>query len=185
LISDAHARAVQQRPDAELVAFAGGTGSKARAGQFGVAHRDTLRDAAERDPIDIAVICTPTGTHAEYGVQAAALGVHVLVEKPIEKSLDAGRRLDEACRRAGVKLGRLIRCSIATYVVPFADISPAPVSALPLEPFRLQHQDFVDAARTGREPVVTGRDGLRTLALVSAVYESARLQKPVDIVGGC
>jgi UDP-N-acetyl-2-amino-2-deoxyglucuronate dehydrogenase len=330
LISDTHARAVQQVPGAELVAFVGGAGSKARAEQFGLAHRHTLGEAAEKDAIDIAVICTPTGTHADFGMQAAALGMHVLVEKPIDLSVDAARRLDEACRTAGVRLGvvsqrrfdpgfrdlrdlvgsgrlgrltlgsaalkcwredgyyaaswhgtgdlggggalinqgihtvdmlchimgpakrvtaltrtlahsievedvaltvvefdndavgtieattafysavsgpavanaverleisgtlgsailsagRLIHCSVATGGLPIADAGPAATSALPLEPFRLQHQDFVEAIRTDREPLVTGRDGLRALELVSAIYESARLHKPVDIDAG-
>jgi predicted dehydrogenase len=34
--------------------------------------------------------------------------------------------------------------------------------------------DFVDAVRTGREPLVSGREGRRSLALVLAVYEAAR-----------
>lgn len=34
--------------------------------------------------------------------------------------------------------------------------------------------DFVDAVRTGRDPLVSGREGRRSLALVLAVYEAAR-----------
>jgi predicted dehydrogenase len=34
--------------------------------------------------------------------------------------------------------------------------------------------DFVDAVRTGREPLVSGREGRRSLALVLAIYEAAR-----------
>jgi UDP-N-acetyl-2-amino-2-deoxyglucuronate dehydrogenase len=38
--------------------------------------------------------------------------------------------------------------------------------------------DFVDAVRTGREPLVSGREGRRSLALVLAVYEAARTGRP-------
>jgi UDP-N-acetyl-2-amino-2-deoxyglucuronate dehydrogenase len=38
--------------------------------------------------------------------------------------------------------------------------------------------DFVDAVRTGREPLVGGREGRRSLALVLAVYEAARTGGP-------
>jgi UDP-N-acetyl-2-amino-2-deoxyglucuronate dehydrogenase len=38
--------------------------------------------------------------------------------------------------------------------------------------------DFVGAVREGREPLVGGREGRRSLALVLAVYESARTGRP-------
>lgn len=45
----------------------------------------------------------------------------------------------------------------------------------------LQVQDFADAVRTGRKPAVTGRDARTSLAVVEAVYESARTGRPVDL----
>lgn len=46
----------------------------------------------------------------------------------------------------------------------------------------LEHRDLLAdmtaAVREGREPAVTGRDGRNSLAVVLAVYESARLGKP-------
>jgi len=55
--------------------------------------------------LQIVNICTPNGLHAEQGVKAAQAGKHVLVEKPIETSLEKADALIEACDRAGVKLG--------------------------------------------------------------------------------
>ena len=43
----------------------------------------------------------------------------------------------------------------------------------------LQVQDFADAVRTGRPPAVTGRDARTSLAVIEAVYESARTGRPV------
>jgi len=42
-------------------------------------------------------------------------------------------------------------------------------------------QDFVDAIREDREPMVSGRDGLETLELVMAVYKSAQEGKEVRL----
>src|SRR5215475_5471977 len=42
---------------------------------------------------------------AAFGATAARAGKHVLVEKPIETSLEKADALIEACDRAGVKLG--------------------------------------------------------------------------------
>jgi UDP-N-acetyl-2-amino-2-deoxyglucuronate dehydrogenase len=233
LISDTHARAVQQLPGAELVAFVGGAGSKARAGQFGVAHRDTLcwrdescyaaswhgceglggggalinqgihtvdmlcelmgparrvsavgrrvADTAEVEDVALALVEFDNGA---IGTIEATTAFYSAVSGPTVADAVERLEISGTLGSAILSAGRLLHRSIATCDVPFADISRAPASALPLEPFRLQHQDFVDAVRTGQEPVVTGRDWLRTLALVSAVYESARLQKPVDIVEG-
>jgi len=73
--------------------------------------------------IDIVAICTPSGTHAEPACQAAAEGKHVIVEKPIEVTLDRADRIIEACAKNGVQLGvifqsrfnsasRLLKCAI-------------------------------------------------------------------------
>lgn len=42
-----------------------------------------------------------------------------------------------------------------------------------------QWRDIVAALREGREPAVTGEDGLATAAIVLAAYESARIGRPV------
>lgn len=53
-----------------------------------------------------------------------------------------------------------------------------------LTPFHtLQIHDFVDAVREGRDPVVTGRDARASLAIVTAIYESARTGTTVDLTG--
>jgi predicted dehydrogenase len=45
------------------------------------------------DPeIDAVSICTPSGTHADLAVAALQAGKHVLVEKPIDVSLEAADR---------------------------------------------------------------------------------------------
>ncbi len=44
-----------------------------------------------------------------------------------------------------------------------------------------QLEDFVDAVRKQRPPLVDGREGLRSLALVLAVYASARTGRTVEV----
>lgn len=45
----------------------------------------------------------------------------------------------------------------------------------------LQYQDFLVAAAEGRPPLVTVADATRSLAVVTAVYESARTGRPVPV----
>ena len=54
---------------------------------------------------DGVAVCVPSGTHAEIGIAAARAGKHVLVEKPIEVTLNKAQTLVQECRSAGVRLG--------------------------------------------------------------------------------
>lgn len=54
---------------------------------------------------DAVVIASTNAAHHRYTLAAASAGVHVLCEKPLATTLDAGREMIEACRAAGVQLG--------------------------------------------------------------------------------
>ncbi len=57
------------------------------------------------DPaIDAVLICTPTDTHADLIVAAAAAGKHIFCEKPVALSLEQNDRAVAAAERAGVTL---------------------------------------------------------------------------------
>ena len=45
----------------------------------------------------------------------------------------------------------------------------------------MQIEDFVDAVRAGREPAVTGRDAVKSLEIVQAIYESSRTGQPTTL----
>jgi UDP-N-acetyl-2-amino-2-deoxyglucuronate dehydrogenase len=49
------------------------------------------------------------------------------------------------------------------------------------EAHRAQYEDFIDAVHEGRSPKVTTGAGRRSLAVVLAVYESARTGRPVEL----
>jgi UDP-N-acetyl-2-amino-2-deoxyglucuronate dehydrogenase len=55
---------------------------------------------------------------------------------------------------------------------------PMAISTLP---FERQFLDFGEACRTGRPPLVSGREGLRALQLVTSIYQSAAEGRPVAI----
>ena len=57
-----------------------------------------------RPDVEVVCVCVPSGLHAEIGVQAAKAGKHLVVEKPIDVSLEAADRLIDAARAAGVAL---------------------------------------------------------------------------------
>jgi len=53
--------------------------------------------------------------------------------------------------------------------------------AISLESFELQFQDFADAIRERRQPLVSGRDAFDALAIVEAIYESCRSGQPAKV----
>jgi predicted dehydrogenase len=108
-ITDTHARAVREAGH-EVVAFYGRDPAKAEAmaarhGGRAVADYDAFLD----ESIDVVMIGSPSGVHAEQGIAAARRGRHVLVEKPIDVSTVRGRALVEAAEAAAVRLGILFQ----------------------------------------------------------------------------
>ena len=61
--------------------------------------------------VDVVDICAPTDQHCEIALQAAAAGRHLLVEKPLARSLGEGEAMLRACQQAGVQLlvGHVLR----------------------------------------------------------------------------
>jgi len=60
-----------------------------------------LHQALSVPDIDAVAICTPSGNHAELAEAALKAGKHVVVEKPLDVSLEAGQRVARAERESG------------------------------------------------------------------------------------
>jgi len=54
---------------------------------------------------DAVIVCTPNGYHHVTTIEAAALGKHVLCEKPIDITVEAIDKMIQACKENKVKLG--------------------------------------------------------------------------------
>lgn len=105
-IASVHAEAVRQVPNAELVSVYSRNLEKARrlGEKFNVAASNNWDEFIGNKRLDIVTVCTPSGTHLDYGQHIAAAGKHVVVEKPIEVTLERGRQLIAVCRQNHVKL---------------------------------------------------------------------------------
>ena len=109
-ISETHARAVQAIDGAEIVAVQGGNAARTErlAATCGCPAFPDLRSFLAH-PMDLVIIGSPSGLHADPGIAAAGRGLHVLVEKPIDVTTARADALIDAARRAGVKLGVLFQ----------------------------------------------------------------------------
>jgi predicted dehydrogenase len=67
-------------------------------------------DRALGDPaVHAVLLLTPPGAHLEVGERCLAAGKHVLVEKPLELSVERGRRLVAATRASGLRFGVVLQ----------------------------------------------------------------------------
>lgn len=106
-ISAYHLDALRQVPRARLVAAFDRHEERAEAvaRRYGIPFwTDELAGFLGRGEVDAVLVLTSTESHAVVAEAAVDSGKHVFVQKPLARSLDEGRRVVEAARRAGVKL---------------------------------------------------------------------------------
>jgi UDP-N-acetyl-2-amino-2-deoxyglucuronate dehydrogenase len=109
VIGPTHARSISHIPGAKLVAVCDIVEEKARrlAENFGIAAYTDYNEMLEREDIDVVNVTTPSGLHAQVGMAAALAGKHVIVEKPIDVTLEKADALIRTCQSAGVKLSTI------------------------------------------------------------------------------
>ena len=101
------ARAVSEISGARVVATFSRNGSRAEsvAEPYDATAYTDFDAFLDRQDLDAIYVSTPSGTHADYTIPAAKAGKHVIVEKPIDITLQRARAMAQACDEAGVKLG--------------------------------------------------------------------------------
>jgi predicted dehydrogenase len=106
IIADVQAQAIRQSNKVDLVSvYSRNPDNAARIGEkFNVAWSTDWNSFIENDQIDIVSVCTPSGNHLDYGKIAAEAGKHVVVEKPIEVTIDRANQLIDVCKTNEVKL---------------------------------------------------------------------------------
>ncbi len=102
------ARAIQDQPRSRLLAACRRDETKLRGfcQSFGIerAYRQDTDLLADAD-VDAIYIATPVAQHLPQTLAAAAAGKHVLVEKPMARTVAECDRMIAACREHGVRLG--------------------------------------------------------------------------------
>jgi UDP-N-acetyl-2-amino-2-deoxyglucuronate dehydrogenase len=105
-IAAVHAEAISRAEGAKLVSVF--SRSREKASLLGQKHGVRIFSDWEAfvtdAELDMVSICTPSGTHLDYGRLAAGSKKHVVVEKPIEVTLKRSLDLIDSCKRNGVQL---------------------------------------------------------------------------------
>lgn len=108
-----HARIYAESFGAELKAIADvdkkrGPGLKK---DFGCSFYTDYREMLEKEDLDAVDICLPDDNHVEPAVAAANAGKHILLEKPMARTVKECKKIREACEKNGVRLmiGHVVR----------------------------------------------------------------------------
>lgn len=137
----------------EVTAFALRTEQQARKLQetYGGRWYSDYRDMLEREDVDGVIVASSDTVHAEHTVASLEAGRHVLVEKPITRSLADAARM---CRLAGEEDLILMTVSNKRYSPPyryakrFVDKGPVSNPALYVGKFNLGY-DYIDLFESG------------------------------------
>src|SRR5436190_5553399 len=108
LIARFHARALAEVPNAKVVALVSRNRANAQkmADELGLKCElaTDLAGVLARKDVHVVIVTTPSGAHMEPAVAAAEAGKHVVVEKPLEISLERCDRIISACAKNKVQL---------------------------------------------------------------------------------
>jgi len=106
-ISKNHFKAIKEIENAEIIACTDIVEEKAieAAKEYNIpAFYTNYKEMLDIEKPDALMICTPSGLHAEHGIQAAQRGIHVVTEKPMTILLEDADALVKACDENDVRL---------------------------------------------------------------------------------
>ena len=100
------ANAVQRSQKVRIVTCYSRTPEKRQAfsKKYGCDQEKSFEDVLKREDVEGILLTTPNAIHAEQAVLAAQHRKHVFVDKPIANTFADGKRMVEACEKAGVAL---------------------------------------------------------------------------------
>jgi myo-inositol 2-dehydrogenase/D-chiro-inositol 1-dehydrogenase len=100
-----HARAYKQIPAVELVGIADPAAERAEplAQELGCARFHDYESLLQAG-VDIISVCLPPRLHLPAAEAAAQAGVHILMEKPITRTVEEADQMLAVCRKAGIYL---------------------------------------------------------------------------------
>lgn len=112
MIADFHAQAIAHVKGARLVAVASRNADKARA--FAQKHGagwsgTSLAELVAQPGLDIVCLTTPASAHLEPALAAIRAGKHLVIEKPLEITVERTDELLRAADAAGVKIAAIFQ----------------------------------------------------------------------------
>ncbi|MFH1568493.1 MAG: Gfo/Idh/MocA family oxidoreductase, partial [Gemmatimonadota bacterium] len=110
-IGPSHLYAIDHTQGAEVAAICSLPEEKVKtaAAERGVPYFTSVAEMVRAGGLDAATVCTPSGLHLEVALELIAAGLHVLVEKPLEVTVERIDRIVAAAAGRGVTLGAVFQ----------------------------------------------------------------------------
>ena len=110
-IGKVHARAISELTEATLAGVCDHSESSARAMaiEFGGNYYTDYRQMFRSEEIDLVSVCTPSGTRLDICRAACSEKLNILVEKPLDITIERCQEIVDMCEQAGVKLGSVFQ----------------------------------------------------------------------------
>jgi predicted dehydrogenase len=120
LIAEFHAKAIGDIENACVAGFCsrGGKSAESLCAKFGGKVFSDYEVMAQDEDVDILILATPSGFHAEPAIAAAKNSKHVLCEKPLEITLERLDSMIDAHEKSGTKLGCIFQNRFADSMAP-------------------------------------------------------------------
>ena len=105
-IGQVHAEVLSGIEQAELKAVYNRSPERGRAlaNRFQIEWYDDFEKLLARDDIDVINICTPSSLHRDFAIPAAKAGKHLIVEKPLDVTVEKCDQIIEAAAENSVTL---------------------------------------------------------------------------------
>lgn len=105
-IAPFHADALKHISGAKLVAVCDKIeyNTEHLVGKYGAKPYTDYAEMLKQDNIDVVNICLPSSMHGKFAVEAAKAGKHVMVEKPLDITVEKCNAIISACEENNVKL---------------------------------------------------------------------------------
>lgn len=110
MIADYHAQAIKGLAETHNIHLVGVVGSsQERTPNFSQRHHvpfhtTDIGELLAREDIQVVCIATPSGAHLEPALKAIDAGKHIIVEKPLEISIERADAMIAAAKAAGIKI---------------------------------------------------------------------------------
>jgi predicted dehydrogenase len=97
---------VRESPNTELAVISAAQLESARhlADLMGCEAAEGWEAVVDRSDLDAVIVCTPPHLHAEISIAAMKMGMHVLCEKPLTRTLEEAHEMLRSAQETGVTL---------------------------------------------------------------------------------
>ncbi|NMB26047.1 MAG: Gfo/Idh/MocA family oxidoreductase [Firmicutes bacterium] len=123
MIGQFHLEAMKNLPEFEVIGVWDANPSLAAevAQKWNIRPFCSFEEIINDQKVGMVDICLPSGLHGKYGVEAAKAGKHVMVEKPIDITIEAAKQLVDACKSSEVFLATILQNRFSPSVAKVKD----------------------------------------------------------------